>query len=109
MNSIQAVIVCQNNGQRNVVVNAANRYADQHGISDDPVALSYDGNKYGNGPACIIMAWFDNDRAGADVAWADFETAITSVNVQSGSYMLQSENDSVIHHVVWNPDRTVLV
>lgn len=108
MNSIQGVIICQNNAQRNQVINVVNNYASQHGISDDPVALPYDGSKYGVGPAVIIMAWFADDRADANQAWLDIDSENRNF-IQSGSYLMQTSDNIVIHHEIWNPDRTVLV
>jgi hypothetical protein len=110
MNSIQAVIICQTNNQRNQVINAVNKYASQHGISTDPVALPYDGNKYGSGPAVIIMAWFADDRADANQAYIDIDSANRNF-IQPGSYLLQVDGDTIVHHEVWTSEqgRVVIV
>ena len=107
MNSIQAVIICQNNNQRDQVRNIVNKYAAQHGISTDPVALDTDG-KYGVGPGIIMMAWFADDRADANLAWADMDLANRNF-IQPGSYAIQADGSTLVHHEVWNPTRTVLV
>jgi hypothetical protein len=110
MNSIQAVVICQNNTQRNGVAGALNKYASQEGISTDPVALPYDGNKYGAGPAIIVMAWFGDNRTKANEAYVDIDSANRNF-IQPGSYLIQVENDTIIHHEVWisGQGRVVLV
>jgi hypothetical protein len=112
MNSVRGTIVCDNAARRTNAKQAVNQYADQHGISDDPITVDIPTGKYGTGPTFLFMGWFDDDRAGADAAW-DVLDGLAVNWVQQGSEILQADGATVVHHVRWvangNAGRQVLV
>lgn len=109
VNSITGVVVCQNNAQRNQIVNAMSKYARNHDIPAGPLINLIDTNKYGNGPAFILFALFEDDRAEADQAWAALDPAARATLIQNGSFLIQMSGETTVHSEIWNPDRTVLV
>lgn len=129
MNSITAIIVCDTANRATAVENAFNNYAIRTAqITDAPITQRAPTGKYGAGPTVIGMAWFGpsyeelsaapdqaardvleaNGRTMANDAWTTLMAQGTAW-VQAGTYLIQMDGETVVHHEMWDPTRRVIV